>query len=382
MDLFNSEGGKLRKKDKVTYYKDEKGKLTEIPKMTDEKEKVFSFLRMCVLRSVKNVTDKEIEDAWTLAEEKKELILSSLQQMKDEAEASGENTYKVIAYVKAIKALKAIKVPVLSGDQAQKLDGIGPGIAGVISQVLREGRLKTQEERIEGMASRQPIIDRFMGIWDVKAKTASQWYNKGHKELEDLVGEELTDKQKLGIKYYEDLQKKISRKAVDNAVEDLRAILGDGVVAIGPYRTGAEEVDVIEVLILPSATQKTGKAALKQIVGKLDRKLQKSLTLVDVEMSDLKPTKFSGICHLRENYYRIEINLIPKGDVGLFLLFSTGPKTFIANIKEQAAVLDYRLDKKGLVKISVDDDEAIDTPTEQSIFEAIGMDYIEPQNRS
>lgn len=377
MELFNSEGGKLRKKDKIAYYKTD-GKMLQVPTMTSTKEEVYPFLRECVRRSIDDITDEMIERVWEEAESKKELILSGLQQMKDEAEASGENTYKVIAYVKAIKKIQSIHVPILSGEQAQKLAGVGPGIAAVISEILRHGRLKTQEERIEGMATRQPVIDLFMGIWDVKPKTASQWYNKGHRELEDLVDEDLTGKQKLGIKYYQDLQKKISSKTIEYVIQEIKDALGtsaDDAEAIGPVRAGEQEVDAIEVLI---HSPKHGKAVLKKIVDVLG----KNKILVDIDASELKPDKFSGIAHVRQNYYRIDIHLIPEREVGIFLLFTTGPKEFLNVMKEQAAVQDYRLDRKGLVKVSVDDEEKIETPTERSIFEAIGMDYVEPQNRS
>lgn len=389
MELYNVEGGKLRKKDKIAYYKNDKNKMVQVPTMTSTKEEVFPFLRLCVLRSISDVTDEMIEKVWASAQEKKELILSGLQQMKEEAEASGENTYKVIAYVKAIKKIQSLHVPILSGEQAQKLSGIGPGIASVIEEILRHGKLKTQEERIEGAAARQPIIDKFLSIWDVNPKTANMWYNKGYKELEDLVDEKLTTRQKLGIKYYDDLQKKISRETVENAVKDLKDALKMDVEAVGPYRSGAEEVDVIEVLV---HSKKTGKAALKKIAEQLDLGVRSTktnaLTLVDV--ADLfekgagvqSPIKFLGICRVAQNYHRININLIPENDIGIFLLFTTGPKNFLNNIKEQAAVLDYRLDKKGLVKISIDADEKIETPTEKSIFDVLGMDYIEPRDRN
>lgn len=378
MDFYNNEGGKLRKKDKIAFYKNEKGKLTEIPKMTDEKEKVFPFLRLCVLGSVKDITDEDIQKVWEEAEEKKELVLAGLQQMKEEAEASGENTYKVIAYVKAIKAIKLLKVPVLSGEQAQKLPGIGPGIASVINEVLRSGRLKTQEERIESLAMRQPVIDLFTGVWGVTSKLASQWYNKGHRELEDLIEEasSLTNKQKLGIKYHKYLQTKVKRDKVEEYINNIsNAIPKLKVEGIGPFRAGSQEVEEIEILV-------HGKGAtLKKIVSELDS----SGILVDVKMSEIKAGKFYGILSDGNNpptYSKIEINVLPEKDIGTFLLFTTGPKNFLNTIKEQAAVLDYRLDKKGLVKVSVDDEERIPTPTEEDIFRAIGMDYIGPLDRN
>ena len=44
MELFHSEGGKLRKKDKIAYYKNDNGDLIAVPTMTSTKEEAFFFL--------------------------------------------------------------------------------------------------------------------------------------------------------------------------------------------------------------------------------------------------------------------------------------------------------------------------------------------------
>ncbi len=393
MELFNEEGGKLRKKDKMTFYKDDAGKLHRVPKMTDNKDIVFPYLRMCALRTIPGVTDDMINEVWAEAEGKLATIIEGLEQMKGEAEASGENTWKVIAYVKAIKRIKTLTVPILSGEQAQKLDDIGPGIASVINEILRHGRIKTFEERVEGTTKRQAVMDIFLPIWGVTAKIAGLWYAKGYKTIEDLEAGsstprsstksprsplKLTDKQKLGIKYYEDFNKKIPREEVNAIVNEISNTIDDAgvaVIGVGPYRSGEENVDEIEILIKGLS----GKAALKKIVTTLSKK--GLFQIVNPDLGTLDAKKFVGACAYAGTRHKITIYLLPEDDVGIFLLFSTGPKNFIANIKEQAAILNYRLDAKGLVKLSMDNDEFINTPTEEDIFKELSMTYVEPWDR-
>ena len=49
---------------------------------------------------------------------------------------------------------------------------------------------------------------------------------------------------------------------------------------------------------------------------------------------------------------------------------------------KQAAQQGYRLSEKGLIKISPDgDEEKIPTESEQDIFDALGMTYLDPKDR-
>ena len=47
-------------------------------------------------------------------------------------------------------------------------------------------------------------------------ETAKKWYAKGYRTIEDLKrSDKLTQQQKIGVKYYEEFQKRIPREEVD-----------------------------------------------------------------------------------------------------------------------------------------------------------------------
>lgn len=386
MELFNVEKGKLRKKDTEAYYYDNSKKFIKVPSMTEKRESIYPFLKFCVSVSVPDVTDEMIDKVWEEAENKKEILLAGLNQMKSEIQATDDanKSFKIAAYNKAIKAIEALNVPVLSGAQALKLQGIGKGIAGVIDQLLRDGKLKSFEERMEGAAERHSITDKFLKIWDVKPKDANVWYNKGYKEIEDLaeISDTLTAKQKIGIKYYDDFQQKIPYERYYTAVATVRKILGihTTVFTTGEIRTknssDETQIDIIIPLTSRVASESTGSKIVEEL------KARKFIT----EEGSLTAIKFSGVCRIVGDSVRrrIDITFVPENDAGTYILFETGPKSFLNNIKEQAAQLGYRLEKKGLFRLSTTDDadEKIEVQTEEDVFKELGMDYIEPQNRN
>lgn len=371
MELYNSEGGKLRKKDRTPYYYDKKKKFISVPSMKDDPAEIKDFLKFCITISHPDVSSKDFESVWKDAEDNMPKIIEGIEQLKAESEASGENTYKVIAYAKALKVLREIKVPIVSGYQAQKLSGIGPGIASVINEILKHGKLKTEEERVEEMAIRQDVVQKFVKIWGVTSKEATNWFYKGYREIEDLKNvEDLTEKQKMGIKYYKDFEEPISRETVSQIANFVSKTIGQPV-----SKLGMPGEDLYDVSLLIHGL-KSGKTSLKSVL----KKLQSETNIEEVNMT---PKQLSAVMEYNGKYYRLELYILPDKDVGIFLLFSRTPKPYLDYLKEQAGIQNYRLDKKGLVKLSLtdDNDEVIATEDEEDIFITLGVDYIAPENR-
>jgi len=160
MELYNVDQKPLRKKDKEAYYHDDRNNFVKVPSMFDTGPEVFYFLRVCAKKTIPGVTDEMIKDVWKDAEEKKEIVLDALEQLKRENEAAGDR-FKTIAYARAIPQIKKLKVPLLSGAQALKIKGIGKGIASHIDEILKTGRLKSLEEREQSKIDRQKVIERY-----------------------------------------------------------------------------------------------------------------------------------------------------------------------------------------------------------------------------
>lgn len=76
----------------------------------------------------------------------------------------------------------------------------------------------------------------------VGATTAREWYNKGHRSLEDVTThEQLSKDQLLGIKYYDDFLQRIPREQVEAIVDEFSALLeayqsGCDYTVCGSYR--------------------------------------------------------------------------------------------------------------------------------------------------
>jgi DNA polymerase/3'-5' exonuclease PolX len=382
MELYGPEGKKMKKKDKEVFYYPPSGKkLIKVPGMFDAAADVKNFAQFCLSISHPDVTSTEFEQAWSSALSRNDMVIEAMETLKRENESSGD-VWKSRAYAKAVKSLKALKIPIVSGPQVMKIPGIGKGIASHIDEILKTGKLKSQEERLESSIQRQAVIEKFMSIWGVGSKTANVWYAKGHRDIEDLAAEKLTEQQKVGIKYIEDIKEKIPRAEAEEIFDKVKKVIiklypKSKVEMVGSYRRGAEILGDIDIIVSTS-----GKEELEKIIN----------SLRDVEIITDAPSlgdeKFMGIALRSEGpneiHRRIDIRLVPIDEWGTALLHSTGPDTFNIQLRQQASQLGYKLSEKGLFRLSVQDDgdELIPTRTEADVFKELGIDFVEPEKRS
>lgn len=393
-ELFNSEGGKLRKKDLFAYYRDvENGPLKKVPSMSDKKEDILEFLFKCVSHKLQ-VTKEDLLKVWNDLESRNKLILDALEEIKKEHESDIDQsaTHRARAYINAIKAVKKLNVPLLSGQQAMKISGIGKGIASRVDEVMRSGKLRPKEERIQSIIDRQSATEQFLKVWGVKPKDANEFFNKGKKNLDDLrESEKLAEDsqkesllnlvQRVGLMYFDDLQLKISRADAEEIAKkvkkDIRKLFSDAEVELcGDYRRKKDDMNVIEILIGIDLSSQRGAA------GNIAKKLLSDG--IALEIPYIKPQKLMGVAKgLDGRAKRFDITITDLSDFGLGLLFCTGPDTFLKEVKMMAGQQDFRLTNKGFHKIAKTDepDEKIDARRDQDIFDKLGMKYIEPENR-
>lgn len=381
MQLFNSEKGKLRKKDTVPYYYDENKKFVEVPSMKDERDRVYGFLKFCTSITHPDVSSADIDAVWVEAEDKQPALIEALDQLRAEHEGNND-LWKAKSYAKAINSIREIKVPILSGAQAQKLPNIGKGIAGVIDEVLRRGRLKTQEERMEGAIERQNVTESFLRIWGFTAKKANELYNYGNRSIDDLVerGKEgkldLDDTQLLGLKYYTEFLEPVPREDVDVIVEKLKKALGKSILdiqAVGQYRRKLPEISEVDIAV------KINKKPTKAVVKRLAE--NSGFT----ELGTMSLSSFHAAVKIKGGTPRkVNVHVIQDEIWGVEMIRLTGPDSFLKMMKEQAAVMGYSFGgKKGFAKLSEkdDNDTKIDAFEENDVFNELGMKIVEPENR-
>jgi NAD-dependent DNA ligase len=206
------------------------------------------------------------------------------------------------------------------------------------------------------------------------------------REREDL----LNDKQKIGLKYYEDILKKIPRKEIDTYLKTLTDIFEkikdehDYFEIVGSYRRKKLESGDIDIII-------SNKKNNREILDKFINELKEQGILIEI-LSKGK-TKSLTIARLNDKATarRIDFMYSPPDEFPFSTLYFTGSKNFnvvqrkIAN--EQNLTLNehglYYLSDKGVKQGKVVDSKKkeIIFKDEKEIFDYLNMDYKKPEER-
>ena len=296
--------------------------------------------------------------------------------------------WRIRAYNNAIIALKNLPISDIRNiNQVKKVPNIGKQSLAKINEYLETGQIEKVEEVKKLLVkekqnnkniSQERMLGKFASILGAGEKTAEKWWNMGMRSFKDLEKNPqlLTHQQKIGLKYYDDLHKRIPREYIDTFQLMIRYILakeigieGYKLVIAGSYRRGLETSGDIDILI----TSK--KITLKRIV----EILKKWKVITDV--ISMKDEKFMGIAHCPSGqyfYFHVDIVFLPKEQWGSGLLWFTGSKLFNINMRSKAKKMGYILNQKGLFDKN---GEQIPVFTEKDIMKALKMQWTPPEKR-
>jgi DNA polymerase IV len=157
-----------------------------------------------------------------------------------------------------------------------RLPGCGDKIALLFKEFKETGRI--QEARLDESDPKLAVIKLFYDIWGVAETTARDFYNRGWRDLDDIVEygwDTLTRVQQIGVKYYDEFQLGIPRQEVESiartVLEHANSIRpGFEMVIVGGYRRGklaSGDVDVV----LSHRDETTTEHVIERIVVSLER---------------------------------------------------------------------------------------------------------------
>lgn len=327
----------------------------------------------------------------------------------------------VRAYSTSIATLAAYPHVLQSSFEVSRLPGCGLKIAELYQHWREHGSLAEAEEGSKN--ERLAVLKLFYDIWGVGDTTAREFYNKGWRDLDDIVEfnwGHLSRVQQIGVKFYDDFKLKIRRPEVE---EIGNIILGhaqaiDGgyqMVIVGGYRRDkAQSGDVDVVLSHPDETNTL------RFVEKIVRALEKSehithtLTL-SVRNSERGQTALpwkgegrrgSGFDTLdkalvvwkdpqddKSPHRRVDIIVSPWKTAGCAVLGWSGGTTFQRDLRRYCKVeKGLKFDSSGIrsrsdgswVDVETDPElgPAPDMVTaEKRVFEALDLPYRPPEER-
>jgi DNA polymerase beta len=310
-------------------------------------------------------------------------IIEILETLK-ERDLSQNEKWKARAYDNVLKQLKVKEGPITSFDDLKDIKGIGKKIREKIEEILNTGDLK-QVHKINEDVSSIMELSKVFGIGPVKARELYE--TDGIKDINDLRKNEhlLNDKQKMGLKYYDDFEKRIPRIEMekhDKFIIDAITKIDDkiAVMIMGSYRRGEKNSGDIDILL----THKNDIDDYDALFTRVIENLEKSKYLVDTFAKGNK--KYNGVCKLKRHktFRRIDLMYTQKKQYPFALLYFTGSQDFNIKLRSHAMEKGYSLNEYGLKYISGDNKGNLvdmNFETEEDVLNFLGLRYIEPIER-
>lgn len=304
--------------------------------------------------------------------------------------------YRHKNYLEAAKTIRKQDYPIRAKKAAMKLKGIGEKIGGIIQEYLnnrekleRKGKnpdLATTDyykelSRAYYKATGEKIKDRtnainlFMTIYGIGTAKANTLYNQGYRNIKKLEKDQkkvLNDKQRMGLKYREDILLRIQRTEIDVIREAIIKTLNSLNVTyrfdiVGSYRR--EELTSGDIDMLVSGIN------VWDVVAALSK-----ADIITEDVLALGTQKFMGITNTKVKH-RIDILSIGAKEYAAALMYFTGSDTFNILMRDRARYLGYRLNEHALYS-DYEKEKKIKTKTEQDIFINLGVKYLFPVERT
>jgi len=315
--------------------------------------------------------------------------------------------FKSVAYIKAInelqKYLKSTQVStqLLSSNDLKKLKlpNIGKTILEKYEEFLKTGTLEVVERE---KANPVNIFANIYGIGPIKAKELVT--KKNIVTLEQLRAQQnniqenklplLNSKQQIGLKYYEDLLKRIPRTEIEEFKELLTHNFSETLIEnsetqennsfeiVGSFRRNKSDSGDIDLII---TSYNNNKSIFEKFIKKLVAKH------IVVELLSNGETKCLTIGKLlKDNAIprRIDFLYALPQEYAFSILYFTGSKEFNTSMRQHALNVGLTLNEHGFHKMSTSNSQRSKEEkiaklfkSEKDIFDFLCMEYKEPHER-
>lgn len=322
-------------------------------------------------RCVKKESIKEPE-----INHKKEIINNL--KILEEYEALNKETFKARAYNKVINSIELSEEKLDTFESFENIKGIGEKIKEKIKEYFETGKMGAVERALSDTTfSLKRKLSNLYGVGPVKIKELMTKVSS-FEELKKKP-EILNEKQKIGLKYYDDMLQRIPmyegkkhydiiNKTFNKTYKDIEFEL------VGSYRRKNVDMGDIDVLI-----KNRPDLELKNLINEL-----KSSGYIIETLANGK-NKFMGLCKLAPELpaRRIDILIADSSYYYFALLYFTGSYEFNIYMRRIALQKNISLSEYGFKDKK---NKIIDTTdvikSEKDIFDYLAIPYVLPENRN
>jgi DNA polymerase (family 10) len=311
-----------------------------------------------------------------------------LEETADLLEIDGGDSFRIRSYRRAAEAAAQTTVDLVAAapETARLLEipGIGKGMAANLQAIAETGSLPLRDEllarygagllellKLPGMGPKTVAL-----LWDA-AKISSidalaEAIDTGRLAGLPRMGAKQIEKLRKGI---DDYRRSAGRFRIDVADEEAKRIVAyllkfkgiEKVTPAGSLRRGRDTNGDLDLLATGPACAPEHTAAaveyvcaypgIHDIIAKGENKVSFNLSL--------------GL--------QVDVRLLPSASYGAALQYFTGSKAHNVSLRQRALKMGYTLSEWALARL--DDESVVAAATEEEIYAALGMDWMEPEMR-
>jgi len=311
-------------------------------------------------------------------------IARILSETADLMEIDGQDSFRIRSYRNAVQTIENLteRAEEILNDPERKitdLPSIGKGMAAHIEELCRTGDLSLHKE-LKGRFSPAALeMLRIQGLGPKGVATLlSHFKIRSLEDLEQLAKQgKLRDLPRMGEKLEQKILKSIEAHrrtagrfmidVADHLAQELQAYLSacpglKSVTPAGSLRRGCETIGDLDLLATGGDPEKVAEHFLK--FPKITDVIAHGENKISVKLKE-------GI--------QVDLRMLESSSYGAALQYFTGSKAHNVVLRDRAKRMGYKLNEYGLFRIA--DDEKVAGKTEESIYKALGLEYIEPEMR-
>jgi DNA polymerase beta len=304
-------------------------------------------------------------------------IIDNLRILAD-YERINKEPFKVRAYEKVIDSIELYDKKIETIEDIKALKGVGKKIEDKIVEFIATGNVAEVENVIKD--PKYILGIKLKGIYGVGPAKITELMTK-IKDFEELrehpeLLELLNDKQRIGLKYYDQMNLRIPMAEGKQHYKSVKNMLDASIEFefVGSFRRKNKDMGDIDILI----KNKSGSVVLKDIIKRfVDEKYV-------IEKLALGNNKFMGICKLSPELpaRRIDILLADPSHYYFALLYFTGSYNFNIYMRKVALSKGLSLSEYGFKDSKGNLMDTTDTiHSEEDIFAYLDIPYTAPHKR-
>jgi DNA polymerase (family X) len=307
-------------------------------------------------------------------------IAQVLGEIADLLEIKGENAFKIRAYRSAADTIAAWGDAVAKMDDAQlrELPGIGKDLAKKIQELTATGVLPYHQELLQEFP---PTILDILRLQGVGPKTVALIYaSLNISTLEELAAAaregRLRALKGMGAKKEAQILKAIEERQRDAGRHLLSDTTTVSAEIIAYLRAAAPEIDFVPVGSLRRGCETCGDIDILAVGG--DPSLMARFVSYPAVERVLGQGETKSSVRLQGGY-QADLRLVPPASRGAAMQYFTGSKAHNIVLRDRAMQRGLKLNEYGVFRVEGDD--KIAGETEEGVYEALGLAWVEPELR-